>query len=136
MSNRRAGREFMSIEEGEAPVQPFMFEPAERSYVAAVAAGGRMLLFPLAELKYMSKGRGVIVMGLEKEEKLLAVAVSDEPRLVVLGTSGGREKEIEIADAKLWHYAGHRARMGRVLPNKLKPSVLKVPAKPEDPAST
>ena len=95
MSNRRAGREFMSIEEGEAPIQPFMFEPAERSYVAAVAAGGRMLLFPLAELKHMSKGRGVIVMGLEKEEKLLAVAVSDEPRLVVRGTSRGREKEIE-----------------------------------------
>jgi topoisomerase-4 subunit A len=136
MSNRRAGREFMSIEEGEAPVEPFMFEPAERSYVAAVAAGGRMLLFPLAELKHMSKGRGVIVMGLEKEEKLVAIAVSDEPRLIVRGNSRGRDKEVEIADAKLWHYAGHRARMGRVLPDKLKPSALKVPAKPEEPSSS
>jgi topoisomerase IV subunit A len=54
----------------------------------------------------------------------------------VLGNSRGREKEIEIADAKLWHYAGHRARMGRVLPDKLKPSALKVPAKPEPSSSS
>jgi topoisomerase IV subunit A len=133
MSSRRAGREFMSIEEGEAPVQPFMFEPAERSYVAAVSAGGRMLLFALAELKYMSKGRGVIVMGLEKEEKLLAVAVSDEPRLVVAGNSRGKDREVELADAKLWHFVGHRARMGRVLPDKLRPVALKVPPKPIEP---
>ena len=133
VSSRRAGREFMSIDEGEAPIQPFMFEPAERSYVAAVSAGGRMLLFPLSELKYMSKGRGVIVMGLEKEEKLLAVAVSDEPRLMVVGNSRGKDKEVELADAKLWHFVGHRARMGRVLPDKLKPVALKVPPKPMEP---
>jgi topoisomerase-4 subunit A len=133
MSSRRAGREFMSIEEGEAPIQPFTFEATERSYVAAASADGRMLLFPLAELKYMSKGRGVIVMGLEKEEKLIAAAVSDEPRLSVFGMARGRQKEIELADAKLWHYAGHRARMGRVLPDKLKPVALKVPPKPAEP---
>ena len=133
VSSRRAGREFMSIDEGEAPIQPVMFEPAQRSYVAAVSAGGRMLLFPLSELKYMSKGRGVIVMGLEKEEKLLAVAVSDEPRLVVVGNSRGKDKEVELADAKLWHFVGHRARMGRVLPDKLKPVALKVPPKPMEP---
>ena len=136
MSNRRAGREFMSIEEGEAPLEPFMFEPVERSYVSAVSAGGRMLLFPLAELKQMSKGRGVIVMGLEKEERLVAVAVSDEPKLIIRGNSRGRDKEIEVADAKLWHYAGHRARMGRVLPDKLKPSAVKVPAKPVEPSAS
>jgi topoisomerase-4 subunit A len=120
----------MSIEEGEAPVQPFMFEPTERSYVAAIAAEGRMLLFPLAELKAMSKGRGMIVMGLEKDEKLVAVAVSDQPTLMVSGISRGREKEVTLANDKLWHYAGHRARMGRVLPDKLKPTALKVSAKP------
>jgi len=126
-SNRRAGREFMSIEEGEAPIQPVMFEPRERSYVAAVSAGGRMLLFALQELKYMSKGRGMIVMGLEHEEKLIAVAVSDEGRLTVQGNARGRDKEIELVDAKLWHFVGHRARMGRVLPDKLKPVALLSP---------
>ncbi|HTO43563.1 MAG TPA: DNA topoisomerase IV subunit A [Burkholderiales bacterium] len=135
MSTRRAGREFMSIDEGETPVQPFMYEPAERSYVAAAAAGGRMLLFPLQELKYMSKGRGMVVMGLADGEKLVAVAVSDQPRLFVFGTAKGKEKEIELADQKLWHYAGQRARMGRVLPDKLKPLALKVQARAPESAS-
>ena len=131
MSNRRAGREFMTIEEGETPVQPFIFEPAERSYVAAVSAEGRMLLFPLAELKYMSKGRGNVVMGLENDEKLVAVAVSDQPKLTVSGVARGREKVVELSAPKLWHYVGHRARMGRVLPDKLKPTGLNVVPRPE-----
>ncbi len=38
-----------------------------------------MLLLQLSELKYMSKGRGLIMMGLEKGEKLVAVVVSDRP---------------------------------------------------------
>jgi topoisomerase-4 subunit A len=136
VSSRRAGREFMSIEEGEAPVQPFMYEAAERSYVAAISADGRMLLFPLVELKYMSKGRGMVVMGLEKEEKLVAVAVSDQVRLTVSGIARGREKEVELAEKKLWHYAGHRARMGRVLPDKLKPVALKVLPKSAEPEAS
>jgi topoisomerase IV subunit A len=136
MSTRRAGREFMSIEEGEAPVQPFMYESAERNYVATISADGRMLLFPLVDLKYMSKGRGMVLMGLEKEEKLVAVAVSDQPSLSVSGITRGREKEVELADKKLWHYAGHRARMGRVLPDKLKPVALKVQPKPGEPEAS
>jgi topoisomerase IV subunit A len=134
VSNRRAGREFMSVEEGEAPIPPFMFEPQERSYVAATSQEGKMLLFPLAELKAMTKGRGVIVMGLEKTEKLVAVAVSDQPKLTVVGIARGRQKEVELAGQKLWHYVGHRARMGRVLPDKLKPLALKPVAPP--PAKT
>ena len=66
-------------------------------------------------------------------EKLVAVAVSDQPRLSVWGTAKGKEKEVELADEKLWHYAGQRARMGRVLPDKLKPLALKVqPRSTED----
>jgi topoisomerase IV subunit A len=135
MSNRRAGREFMTIEEGEAPIAPFVFEPSERNYVAAASADGRMLVFPLAEMKTMARGRGLIVMGLEKEEKLLAVAVSDQPKLTVSGVARGKEKEVTLADAKLWHYVGHRARMGRVLPDKLKPVALKVVRPVEPPVS-
>jgi len=96
-----------------------------------VSAEGRMLLFPLAELKYMSKGRGNVVMGLENEEKLVAVAVSDQPKLTVSGVARGREKDVELVAPKLWHYVGHRARMGRVLPDKLKPTGLKVVPKQE-----
>ncbi len=135
MSNRRAGREFMTIEEGETPVPPFIYEDAAGNYIAAISEQGRMLLFQVSEMKQMTKGRGVIVMGLEKEEKLVAVAISDQPGLSVLGISRGKEKEVTIKGKDLGHYAGHRARMGRVLPDKLKPSALKVLPKPAEPGS-
>ena len=106
---------------------------AAGNYVAAISEHGRMLLFQIGEMKQMAKGRGVIIMGLEKGEKVVAVAVSDQPGLVVAGLARGREKQVTIGQKDLGHYAGHRARMGRVLPDKLKPHTLKVPPKP-DPA--
>jgi len=132
MSTRRAGREFMTIEEGETPLPPFMYEESAGNYVAAVSAQGRMLLVQIPEMRQMSKGRGVIIMGLEKDEKLVAVVVSDQPSVIVAGVArGGKEKEISIPEKDMGHYAGHRARMGRVLPDKLKPTALKTMPRPK-----
>jgi topoisomerase-4 subunit A len=132
ISTRRAGREFLSVEEGETPVPPYMYEEAPGNYVAAISEQGRMLLFQIGEMKQMSKGRGVIIMGLEKGEKLVAVAVSDQPTVIVYGIArGNKAREIPIGGKELGHYAGHRARMGRVLPDKLKPTAIKPAAKPK-----
>jgi topoisomerase-4 subunit A len=84
-----------------------------------------MLLLQLSELRYMAKGRGLILMGLDSGEKLLAVLVTDRPALAVSGTARGKPKEKLIEGEALGHYAGHRANKGRVLPDKLKPTALK-----------
>jgi topoisomerase-4 subunit A len=77
----------------------------------------------------------VILMGLEKNEKLVAAVVSDQQTLTVLGTGrAGKEKEIDLNSKALAQHAGHRARMGKALPEKLKPSAfrLKPTPLPED----
>ena len=133
-SNRRAGREFMTLAEGETPVEPVTYEEAPGNQVIAVSGGGRMLVFDAAELRAVARGRGVIVMGLEEGEKLVAVAVTanGEATLTGIAPRSGKQKEIVIGGAKFAHHVGHRARMGRVLPEKLKsPYTLRVPAKPE-----
>jgi hypothetical protein len=57
--------------------------------------------------------------------------VSDQPSVIVAGVArGGKEKEFSIAQKDMQHYAGHRSRMGRVLPDKLKPTALKSMPKP------
>ncbi|MHB8666434.1 MAG: DNA topoisomerase IV subunit A [Burkholderiales bacterium] len=128
VSNRRAGREFMSIEAGETPLAPFAYDEAPGNHVVALSAGGRLLAFDIAEMRAMSKGRGVIVMDLDKGEKLLAVAVTRLTAVVVSGIGrGGREKALELKGEKLRHHVGHRARTGRVLPDKLEPAGLEVP---------
>jgi topoisomerase-4 subunit A len=134
VSNRRAGREFMSVEAGEVPLAPAAYEEARGNYVVALAEQGRLLTFDITEMRQMARGRGVIVMGLEKDEKLVAVGVTNEKELTVEGVGrGGKEKQVRLAGEKLAHYHGHRARMGRVLPDKLKPRALTLPAKPEPP---
>jgi hypothetical protein len=81
-------------------------------------------------MRELAKGRGVIIMGLERAEKLVAVAVSDQRKLTVVGTGrGGRDKTVNISGEELAHHAGHRARMGRVIADKIKPSGLVVVAK-------
>jgi topoisomerase-4 subunit A len=124
VSNRKAGREFMSIAEGEMPLPPAVYEEAGKGglRVAAAAERSRLLVFDIAEMKAMARGRGVIVMGLEKGETLRAISVFAGNALVVTGEGrGGKLKTVELAGAKLTHHVGHRARMGRVLPDSMTP---------------
>jgi topoisomerase-4 subunit A len=130
MSNRKAGREFMTVDAGHTPIVPFMYEDSPGNFVAALSEGGRLLLFAIDELKYQPRGRGVIIMGLDEDDKLFAVAVSDQPKLIVKGgIRGGREKEIELRQDKLAHHVLKRARMGRVVSGVLKSTALIVPGK-------
>jgi topoisomerase IV subunit A len=133
VSNRRAGREFLRVEEEETPFAPCVFEPGKKDYVVTLAEEPRMLAFELSELNYMSKGRGLILMGLEEKEKLVGAVVSSEKVVLVTGTLRGKEKELSISGAKFTHHVGHRARMGRVLPEKLKaPLSLSLPSRREN----
>ena len=134
VSNRKAGREFMTLEETDTPIAPFVYEESAGNFVAALSEGGRLLLFPIAELKYQPRGRGTIVMGLDESDKLFAVAVSDQPRLIVRGVNrSGKEKELVLEKDKLAHHVLKRARMGRVVPGVVKSTALVVPVKPAAP---
>jgi topoisomerase-4 subunit A len=127
MSARKAGREFLTLGEGEAPVAPFVCEDAAGNFVAALSEHGRLLVFGIGEMRQVARGRGVIIMGLEEGEKLLAAAVFNGKSLGVAGVGrGGKEKELVLSGERLKHHFGHRARMGRVLPEKLKPTALQI----------
>lgn len=130
-SRKRAGKEFMKLESGEEPLAPCLYEVASGNLVISVSGGGRLLAFEISEMREMAKGRGVIIMGLEKEEKLVGVVVARERAVIVEGIGrGGKEKVLPLSGAKLGHHIVHRARMGRVLPEKLAPTGLKLPVKP------
>ncbi len=125
VSNRRAGREFMSVREGDEPIAPWIYEEASGNHVVAVSENGRMLAFDAADLGYLARGRGVIVMGLDKGEKLVAVAVTNKRAIMVKGTGrGGKDKELRVAGEEFAHHVGSRANKGRVLPEKIKPLAL------------
>jgi topoisomerase-4 subunit A len=94
--------------------------------VACLSESGRLLVFPLDDLKRLpTGGKGVILMDLDKNEKLQsAIAVGDAgATLSGLGRTG---KPTEAAlDAKtLKAFAANRARKGHALEPKLKDAKL------------
>jgi topoisomerase-4 subunit A len=127
LSNRKAGREFMSVKEDDAPIAPVPFEVAQGNLLVAVSSGGKMLAFDLDEVGYLARGRGVMLMGLDKSEKLVAAAVTREKGIEVQGFGRGRENAVEIKGKDFEHFVSKRALKGRVLPDKVKkPSGLRV----------
>lgn len=128
LSNRKAGREFITVDEGHIPLPPYPYEESPGNFVAALSEGGRLLLFAIAELKYQPRGRGVIVMGLDEDDRLFAAVVANRPKIIVRGgVRGGREKEFVLEKDKLAHHVLKRARMGRVVSGVVRATGLLVP---------
>ena len=94
--------------------------PAHKQ-VACLAMDGRLLVFPLEELKLQSNGgKGLTLMDVDKQSPLVSVATCADA-LKVLGTGrGGKPKEEDIKGAALAEHQGKRARKGRKVEGVLK----------------
>lgn len=124
VSRVRAGKAFMTLESDERPLVPWLLADTDQE-IAVLSEGGRLLLFPVSEMKEMPRGRGVILMGLEPGEKLLAAVAIDAKGLVVEGVArGGAGSQVLLAGAELDRYRLHRARKGSRLETRVKPRAL------------
>jgi topoisomerase-4 subunit A len=119
VSRNRAGKAFMSLAKGEKPLAPVR---ANGEMVAAISQGGRLLVFPLAELRTMAKGRGLIILDLADKDELVAMAVGDGSRFRVTGIGrAGKAAEWLAGSRELEVFQGSRARKGHTIPAKIKP---------------
>ncbi|HEY3359937.1 MAG TPA: DNA topoisomerase IV subunit A [Polyangia bacterium] len=123
-SRHRAGKAFMALEKGEKVLAP---AKALGEWVAAASANGRLLIFPRAEMKLQSGGRGVIVMGLDVGEELCAVAVPpDDAVLTIEGTGrGGKTVAQELKPTQRVPLRHRRARKGLLLSPRMKPERMR-----------
>ena len=123
VSNQRRGKAFMTLVAGEAVLAP---APLAGDSVAALSAAGRLLVFALAEMKELARGRGVIIQDLDPKDALLAVAVGDGKAFTVSGTGrGGKAMELLLRERDLAAHRFHRARKGAALAAKIRPSGLR-----------
>jgi topoisomerase-4 subunit A len=120
----RAGKAFMSLDKGEKPLLPARVGSGDT--VAAISQSARLLVFPLAELKQMAKGRGLIIQEIGPKDEMVAVAVGDGNSFTVGGIGrGGKASEWKVAGKELAAHRGARARKGQPIPPKLKPTILR-----------
>jgi topoisomerase IV subunit A len=122
VSRQRAGKAFMTLAKGEKPLSP---AKVAGDTVAAISQSARLLVFPLAELKAMAKGRGLIVQEIGPKDEMAAVAVGDGKSFTVFGAGrGGKASEFKVGAKDMATYRGVRARKGQPIPAKLKPGSI------------
>ncbi|MDX9995490.1 MAG: DNA topoisomerase IV subunit A [Rhodocyclaceae bacterium] len=122
VSRNRAGKAFMSLDKGEKPLIPAKVGAGET--VAAISASGRLLLFPLTELKTLAKGRGTIIQAIDAKDELTAVAVGVRSFIVAGSGRGGKLAEWTLTGKDSDSFRSQRARKGQPIPPKLKPAAL------------
>jgi topoisomerase-4 subunit A len=115
VTTRSAGKQFVSVGEGDALVSAERFDPATKE-VAALSAEGRLLVFALDDVKELAGGgKGVMAIKLHEGEKMLGIVpVAGALNIAAYGR-GDKRTTITVDAASLEHYRGARARSGRVL---------------------
>ncbi len=112
-SRLRAGKAVVTVStDGSAMIPAFSPEPAQ-DRLALATAEGRLLVFALAELPELAKGKGNKLIGLKGEDRILAWAVLTPGASLAL-ICGKRSLTLKPAD--LEHYSGTRASRGSHLP--------------------
>ena len=125
ISRTKGGKAFITLDDGDEPLALRVVNDNANA-IACLSEKGRLLVFGLDEIKTLSGGgRGVILMELEKNEKLLAAQPIDQRGVIVSGTGrGGKAQEITLSASGLATHIGKRARKGKALESKLKTSNL------------
>jgi len=122
VGRNKAGKGFLSLEKGERPLAPAL---AAGDTVAVLTHGGRLLMFPIAELREMSKGKGLMLIDLSKGDEVVGIATLGSGTLVIEGSGRGGKTSRQTLDSKSQAgFRGARARRGHEIPFKLKPSGL------------
>ncbi len=123
LSRQRGGKSFLSLEDQDRLLPPTAVGRATQ--VACLSMSGRLLVFPLDELKLQANGgRGLTLMDVDAQDPLVSVAAVTRG-LKVLGTGrGGKPKEEDLGAAALAEHAGKRARRGKKIDAAIKPQLL------------
>lgn len=118
-TKNKAGKSALNLPKGSVVMQPALISEPEGAWVAAASNEGRLLVFPLADLPQMARGKGNKIIGIptarvqSREEFVIAVKVLTEKDTLVV-YAGKRHHKLKFSD--LEHYRGERGRRGNKLP--------------------
>ncbi|MEM9396755.1 MAG: DNA gyrase subunit A, partial [Pseudomonadota bacterium] len=117
-TKNRSGKAALSLPAGSKVVAPVAVTE-DGKWVAAVSNEGRLLLFPLAELPTLSRGKGNKLLSIPSaraksgEEYVVSVAVLREDDALTLWAG---KRHLTLKRSELDHYRGERGRRGNKLP--------------------
>ena len=118
-AKNKAGKALLSLPEGARVMAPRPLLDLEQDWLAAVTSEGRLLLFKVADLPQLAKGKGNKIIGIPGErvasrEEYLVDLVVLPPGATLSLQAGKRTLAFKAED--LEHYKGERGRRGSLLP--------------------
>ncbi|MDO5104069.1 MAG: DNA gyrase subunit A, partial [Lautropia sp.] len=131
-SRMKAGKHFLTLEEGDQPLPPVLFDAAHQTSVVCLTEGagggdkGRVLAFWVEEVKRLKNGgRGVTLMGLDKGDSLRQAIVAGPAGLVVTGIGrGAKTMQRPMSAREIDGFRAARGRKGKQLDPRWKEVVL------------
>ena len=123
LSRQKAGKSFLAMEDDAGILAPARVAGAD--HVAALSADGRLLIFPLDQMKRLSSGKRVQIIGLRGKESLQTVIAAMGPVVSIKGTFRNKPKTL-LSEEK---HLGQRARRGAAVGLINKPILEALPEK-------
>ncbi|MFK2903481.1 DNA topoisomerase IV subunit A [Dyella ginsengisoli] len=119
----KAGKQIISLSDGAKVLAPQASADPARDRIVVVTSEGHLLMFSVAELPELDKGKGNKLIEIPKKqlaegERVVGVAVVAEGKGEVTMYAGQRKLTLKWAD--LVEYGGNRASRGGVLPRGLR----------------
>lgn len=114
-AGNRNGKALLTLPAGSEVVAPVLLKGSDKDQLAVLSTGGRLLVFPIADLPRLAKGKGNKLMNLsasEGEKIVQVLPIAEGQKLTVI--AGARH--VTLNDKDLAHYVGERGRRGQKLP--------------------
>jgi len=118
-SKNKSGKSVLKLPAGARVLPPLLVGDYTQDLVVAISNEGRMLMFAMAELPELPRGKGNKILSIpsarasERQEYVVALCVLG-PRDTLVVHAGRRHLSMKPAD--LEHYRGERGRRGNKLP--------------------
>jgi len=114
VGRQKAGKTFLALDDGETPLLAVVPNDAVALQLGVLSAGGRLLTFPLDELKHQPKGgKGLMLIDLEGQDTVASVACFTQQLRVEGSGRGGKPREEMLKNQSLAAHAGKRGRKGK-----------------------
>ena len=111
-TNAKAGKALVNLSEG-SELMPLIVIPPQADQLAVLSSSGRLLIFTVADLPVMGKGKGNKLMALDKTEHIQAMVAFNAQSVLAI-EAGARTLSIKGND--LSHYTSKRGLRGHLLP--------------------
>ena len=118
-AKNKAGKALLSLPAGARVLAPRPLVDRDSDWLAAVTSEGRLLVFKVADLPQLAKGKGNKIIGIpgervaSREEYLCDLAVLPQGGTLVLQAG---KRTLSLRPDDLEHYKGERGRRGSLLP--------------------